>query len=81
MLKEAYLKAVGTGVTGGLGSMTFHFEPQGVSFECAGDAAASRWVFREFDVDGDFLLALAVLVHAGDRPPRVALRNYLQESA
>jgi 4'-phosphopantetheinyl transferase len=76
-LKEAYLKAIGTGVTGGLGSMTFHFGPDGVTFERAADAAASRWEFREFDVHGDYLLALAVLVHDGERPLRVAVRDYL----
>jgi 4'-phosphopantetheinyl transferase len=75
-LKEAYLKAIGTGVTGGLGSMTFHVGPDGVSFECAGDAAAARWVFREFDVDGDFLLALAFLAHAHDTPSEVRLRQF-----
>jgi 4'-phosphopantetheinyl transferase len=76
-LKEAYLKAIGTGVIGGLGSMTFHFGEAGVTFERAADAAASRWVFREFDVDGGFLLALAVLDHAGGSPPGVTLRDYL----
>jgi 4'-phosphopantetheinyl transferase len=76
-LKEAYLKALGTGVAGGLGSMTFRFEPDGVNFECAADAAASRWVFREFELDGVYQLALAVLVPEGERPPSVALRDYL----
>ena len=75
-LKESYLKATGTGVAGGLGSMTFHIEPQGVRFERVADAAASRWVFREFQVDGEFLLALAFRSREGDTLPRVNLRQF-----
>lgn len=73
-LKEACLKAVGTGIAGGLGSMTFHFEDDGVRFECASDPDASRWAFREFEVDGEYLVALACL--APDAPA-VRLRDYL----
>jgi 4'-phosphopantetheinyl transferase len=75
-LKESYLKATGTGVAGGLGSMTFHIEPEGVRFERAADAAASRWVFREFQVDGEFLLALAFRGREGGTPLRVNLREF-----
>jgi 4'-phosphopantetheinyl transferase len=58
-LKEAYLKAVGEGLAGGLDSMTFTFdEGGGIGFEHGGDPEADRWVFREFD-PGGFLLALA----------------------
>ena len=78
-LKEAYLKAIGTGVAGGLGTMTFHFDPEGVRFEREADDAASRWVFREFEVDGEFQLALAILVRVGAAPPRVTLRQFPQE--
>jgi 4'-phosphopantetheinyl transferase len=77
-LKESYLKAIGTGVSGGLGSMTFHFGPDGVRFEREADAAAARWVFREFDVDGEFLLALAFRNRGDDTPPRVTLRRFPQ---
>lgn len=73
-LKESYLKATGTGVAGGLGSMTFHLERESVRFERAADAAASHWVFREFQVD-EFLLALAFRNRAGDSP-RVNLRPF-----
>jgi 4'-phosphopantetheinyl transferase len=77
-LKEAYLKALGTGVAGGLDSMTFHFDGDSVRFEREGDPNAASWVFREFEVEGEFLLALAVL----DRERRdvaVDLRDYLPE--
>jgi 4'-phosphopantetheinyl transferase len=73
-LKEACLKAVGTGISGGLGGMTFHFEDDGVRFERASDPDASRWAFREFEVDGEYLVALACL--APDAPA-VRLRDYL----
>jgi 4'-phosphopantetheinyl transferase len=77
-LKESYLKAIGTGVSGGLGSVTFHFGPDGVRCEREADAAAARWVFREFDVDGEFLLALAFRNRGDDTPPRVTLRRFPQ---
>ena len=73
-LKEAWLKAVGTGIAGGLGGMTFHFEDDGVRFERMSDPEASRWAFREFEVDGEYFVALACL--APD-VPTVRLRDYL----
>lgn len=75
-LKEAWLKAMGTGISGGLGSMTFHFENGAPRFERAGDPEASRWAFREFEIDAGFLVALACLPR---RPgaPEVVLRDYL----
>lgn len=58
-LKEAYLKAVGAGLAGGLDSMTFTFdETGGIAFEHGDDPEAGHWVFGEFD-PGGFLLALA----------------------
>lgn len=75
-LKESWLKAVGTGIAGGLGSMTFHFDGGAPRFERAADPDAARWAFREFEVDGGFLVALACLPEDG-RPPEVHLRNYL----
>ena len=78
-LKEAYLKAIGTGVVGGLGSMSFDFEPNGVRFEREADPASSSWVFREFELDGDFLLALAFLNREDETPPRVSLRQFPAE--
>jgi 4'-phosphopantetheinyl transferase len=74
-LKEAYLKAVGEGLAGGLERMTFTLgEPAGITFEHVDDPDAARWVFREFEQDG-FLLALACLDPAAD-PAEVRLREY-----
>lgn len=75
-LKEAWLKAMGTGIAGGLGSMTFHFDNGAPRFERAGDAETGRWAFREFEVDDGYLVALACLPD-GDGAPDVVLRDYL----
>ena len=58
-LKEAYLKAIGSGITGGLGSMTFRLDNRGVSFERAADPDASRWWFGQFSAGAEHLLAIA----------------------
>lgn len=75
-LKESYLKAIGTGVAGGLGSMTFHVEPGGVRFEREADPHASRWVFREFELAGEFHLALAFLGRGVEAQPCVNLYEF-----
>jgi len=75
-LKESYLKAVGTGISGGLGSMTFHFEPGGIRFEREGDVEASRWQFREFTVDDEHLVAIACLDRESGTPVQVRLRDF-----
>ena len=75
-LKESYLKAIGTGVVGGLGTMTFHFEEEGVRFERAADPDAARWQFREFAVPEGYLVALAWLDRAGAAPATVTLREF-----
>jgi 4'-phosphopantetheinyl transferase len=75
-LKEAYLKAIGTGVAGGLGTMTFTLdEPGGIRFERAADPTTSRWAFREFCPTG-FQVALAYLVSGGSAGPEPVLREY-----
>ncbi len=73
-LKEAWLKAMGTGISGGLASATFHFENGAPRFEHVSDPEAPRWTFREFEVSGGHLVALACL--APDAPV-VTLRDYL----
>ena len=60
-LKESYLKAVGTGIVGGLESMTFRIDDAGAcKFERADDPQASRWSFSQVEV-GEHVLALARL--------------------
>jgi 4'-phosphopantetheinyl transferase len=58
-LKEAYLKAIGTGIAGGLGSMTFSWTSGAIRFERAADPQAARWQFRQWEWGADHLLALA----------------------
>jgi len=78
-LKEAYLKAVGEGLAGGLDRMTFTLgDDVGISFEHDDDADAARWVFREFKQDA-WLLALAYLDPSGTTT-EVRLREYRPDS-
>ena len=80
-LKEAYLKAVGEGLAGGLDSMSFTFDDQaGVGFERASDPHAHRWTFREFTPRG-YQLALAFLDLAAEAPPTVELHEYSADNA
>jgi len=61
-LKEAYLKAIGTGIAGGLDGMTFRIDDHGAcTFERAADPHAARWSFSQFDVRAGHVLALAQL--------------------
>ena len=74
-LKEAYLKAVGEGLAGGLDRMTFTLgDDPGITFEHDDDADAARWVFREF-IEGAWMLALAYL-DPGEPAAQVRLREY-----
>jgi 4'-phosphopantetheinyl transferase len=76
-LKEAYLKAVGTGLAGGLGRMSFVFDTAGhFAFERADDADAARWQFRQFEIGAEHVLALAVLPRGGDAQLEVKLREF-----
>ena len=76
-LKEAYLKAVGSGLAGGLGRTSFHFhDAKQFRFEREDDPQAERWQFRQFDASADHLLALAVLPGAGHAPLTVRLREF-----
>jgi 4'-phosphopantetheinyl transferase len=75
-LKEAYLKAVGEGLAGGLDSMTFTLDDEAaIGFERASDPQAHRWTFREFNPHG-YLLALAFLDLAAEAAT-VDLHEYL----
>lgn len=66
-LKEAWLKATGTGISGGLGTMTFEWRDGEIHFERAADPDAARWRFRQWS-RGEHLLALAWLAPTGDEP-------------
>jgi 4'-phosphopantetheinyl transferase len=74
-LKEAYLKAIGTGVAGGLGSATFRFQDAAIDFERDDDPHAKRWSFREFAPRG-FMLALAYHDAAAGTPAQPWVREY-----
>jgi 4'-phosphopantetheinyl transferase len=75
-LKEAYLKALGTGIVGGLGSMTFHFDGEDLPrLECADDPQAARWVFKEF-VEQEHRIALAILAPPDESGSRVEIFDY-----
>ncbi len=61
-LKEAYLKATGAGIAGGLDSMTFRIDDAGAcAFERAADPEAGRWSFSQFDVGARHVMAVARL--------------------
>jgi 4'-phosphopantetheinyl transferase len=75
-LKESYLKAVGTGISGGLGSMTFHFDESGVRFERDGDEEAARWQFREITVDDRYRVAVACLCRDTGATLQVRMRDF-----
>ncbi|HEY6126033.1 MAG TPA: 4'-phosphopantetheinyl transferase superfamily protein [Steroidobacteraceae bacterium] len=67
-LKESYLKAVGTGIAGGLDSMTFRIDDAGAcAFERADDARAAHWSFSQFDVGARHVMALARLAAQAGR--------------
>lgn len=78
-LKEAYLKAVGEGLAGGLDRMTFTLDGADITFEHDDDAQADRWAFREFN-PGGYLLALACL-DPGLDAAEVRLREYRAQNA
>jgi 4'-phosphopantetheinyl transferase len=76
-LKEAYLKAVGIGLAGGLGRMSFHFDAaENIRFEREDDAQAARWQFSRFEPGAEHLLALAVLPDAGNTLMTVTSREF-----
>jgi 4'-phosphopantetheinyl transferase len=79
-LKESYLKAIGTGIAGGLGSMTFHLdETVRWEFERAEDPNAGRWWFGQFEVGKTHLLAVACLPET--RPPLIEWHEYAAAGA
>ena len=87
-LKEAYLKATGEGIAGGLAGITFHLDQDAVRFECATDPEVALWQFREFTLPGGFRVALACRVPANaplvvrlfDFPPQASPSGEEQRS-
>jgi 4'-phosphopantetheinyl transferase len=76
-LKEAYLKAVGVGLPGGLDHMSFHFDAaENIRFEREDDADAARWQFSQFEPGVHHVLALAVLPQESNARLRVTLREF-----
>ncbi len=63
------MKAIGTGIAGGLGSMTFDFPAGGIAFERAQDPDASRWQFHQWSESETHLLAVAWLGAPGSAHP------------
>ena len=57
-LKEAYLKATGTGLAGGLGSMSFVFDEarEIVASSAPTIADAARWQFRQYEAGAEHVL-------------------------
>lgn len=68
-LKEAYLKAIGTGIAGGLGTMTFDLDGGGIAFERAADPDAARWRFHQRPAGETHLVALACMGDATSDDP------------
>jgi len=76
-LKEAYLKAIGTGLAGGLDRMSMIFgSDDEFRFESADDGDAARWQFSQFEIGREHVLALAVLPPAAMSSTRVTLREF-----
>jgi phosphopantetheine--protein transferase-like protein len=59
-LKEAFVKAVGAGLTMPLDSMSFALDEGGIVFEPPPGYAASEWHFALFEPSGEARLAVAV---------------------
>jgi 4'-phosphopantetheinyl transferase len=74
-LKEAYLKAIGTGISGGLGTMTFELRNGDIAFAREADPDAARWNFHQRAVGTAHLLALAWLA-PGPTTQRVTCHDF-----
>jgi 4'-phosphopantetheinyl transferase len=76
-LKEAYLKAIGAGITGGLDRVSIVFDsPEDFRFECADEADSARWQFRQFEIGSEHMLGLALRPPADHARLVVTLREF-----
>jgi 4'-phosphopantetheinyl transferase len=76
-LKEAYLKAIGTGIVGGLGRFSMLFSSAGeFRFEREDGGDAAGWQFRQFEIGNDHVLAFAVLPPADVTHLRLMPREF-----
>lgn len=75
-LKEAYLKATGTGLTDGLRQFAFAFPDQrGIRFEAAAGTPLQAWTFVLFAPAAGYRLAVAARARSLDsRSPVITLR-------
>jgi len=74
-LKEAYIKAIGTGLSTPLDSFSFTFDPsRGVAFCACEDAHAEEWRFLVTELPDDVCLALAIRAHP-DVPVLIRMRR------
>jgi 4'-phosphopantetheinyl transferase len=78
-LKEAFLKAVGVGLSGSLAAASFRFEEPGqILFEPPLGVEHAAWHFALFDLGSSFRLAIAV---AGREEPQFAVREGTSSTA
>jgi 4'-phosphopantetheinyl transferase len=71
-LKEAYLKALGSGLAGGLGAASFEFEAGVIRCAIHG-RPATGWTFAQHEIESRYMLAVAV--EAGTQVPAVTLHR------
>ncbi len=66
-LKEAYLKAIGSGLGTPLDSFAFTLEPLGIEFLQGQDDDPRRWQFETLAASGGHVLSVAVAGRSGSR--------------
>lgn len=72
-LKEAYLKATGTGLTQPLDSFAFSLFPTAISFRDKHSGDPAQWLFQSFKPTASHLMAVALRHPKPDRVPLLAM--------